>query len=193
MSEHVLKLIEELRLEVSKAEESIRPNKILANQLCARIGAPPIFTDISDQTSAASVLNGIRRNQFYGRALSTCVREFLEMRVNLPVKEATLDDIFTALKEGGYDVKSSGPTEDDQKRGLSIALGKNSQTFHRLASGDYGLIAWYPNIKEKKSKNGDPSKADPQPPMQPKVAPMPTPAAKTDAPEVASNDDECPF
>src|ERR1043165_680683 len=105
MSEHALKLIEELRLEVSRAEESIRPNKLLANQLCARAGIPPIYPDVNDQTPAA-VLNGIRRNQFYGRPLSTCIREYLELRTNLPVKEATLDEIFSALKEGGYDVRT---------------------------------------------------------------------------------------
>jgi hypothetical protein len=159
MSEHVLKLIEELQAEVSKAEESIRPNKVLANQLCERAGIAPIYPDVGDQSSA-SVLRGIRRNAFYGRPLSACIREYLEMRVNLPVKEATLDEIFAALKEGGYDVKASGPTEEDQKRGVSIALGKNSQTFHRLASGDFGLVGWYPNIKEKKAKNGDAAKAD---------------------------------
>lgn len=158
MSEHVLKIIDELRSEIDEAEKSIRPKKILANQLCARAGIALIYPGVEEQQGAPGVLQRIRRNQFYGRPLSTCIREYLEMRVNLPVREATLDDIFDALKEGGYDVKTSGATEEDQKRGISIALGKNSQTFHRLASGDIGLLAWYPNIKEakdKKPKNGD--------------------------------------
>ena len=65
-----------------------------------------------------------------------------------------------------------------QKRGVSIALGKNSQTFHRLASGDFGLVAWYPNIKEKKVKNGEAAKAD-----QP-AGPGPTTVAE--APPIAA-------
>jgi hypothetical protein len=158
MSEHVLKLIDELRGEIDEAEKSLKPKKILVNQLCSRAGIEQLYPGIEDQQGPPGVLQRIRRNQFYGRPLSTCIREYLEMRVSFPVREATLDEIFEALKEGGYDVKTSGSTEEDQKRGISIALGKNSQTFHRLASGDIGLLAWYPNIKEakdKKPKNGE--------------------------------------
>jgi hypothetical protein len=168
MSEHVLKLIEELRAEVSEAEESIKPKKQLVNQLCERAGLPPVFTGIDDQQGGSSP-TGIRRNAFYGRPLSTCIREYLEMRTKLAVREATLDEIFAALKEGGYDLKTSGDKEDDQKRGVAIAIGKNSQTFHRLPTGDFGLVAWYPNIKERKPKNGDSGKEE-----QPE-APLPAP------------------
>jgi hypothetical protein len=82
------------------------------------------------------------------------------MRSNLPVKEATLDEIFSALKEGGYDFRSSGDREDDQKRGVAIALGKNSQTFHRLPTGDFGLTTWYPGVREKRQKTETSAQAD---------------------------------
>jgi hypothetical protein len=149
MSEHILKTIEHVREEIAKAEEALRPKKALVNQLCELAGVPLMY-ELGD--SATAPLRVIRRNAFYGKPLSTCVREFLEMRTTLPVREATLDDIFSALKEGGYDLKASGDKEEDQKRGVAIAIGKNSQTFHRLPTGDYGLISWYPNIRERKGK-----------------------------------------
>lgn len=151
MSEHVQKLLDEVCAEISAAEKTIRPNKLFANKLCERLGIALAYPDVGEDATPSGI-RAIRRNQFYGRPLSTVIREYLEMRANLTVKEATLDEVFAALKEGGYDVKQSGPTEEDQKRGLSIALGKNSQTFHRLASGDIGLTSWYPNIKERKPR-----------------------------------------
>ncbi len=150
MSEHVLKLIEEIRAEIAEVEKTVLPQKILANQLCARAGIAPIYLDIDNQSST-SAIKGIRRNAFYGKPLAACIRQYLEMRENFPVKEATLDEIFAALKEGGYDL--TGSTEEDQKRGVSIALGKNTQTFHKLASGDFGLVSWYSNIKRKEPKS----------------------------------------
>jgi hypothetical protein len=177
MSEHVLKLIDELKAEVSEAEEAVKPKKILANQLCERANIALAYPDVNSEK--ASPVNAIRRNAFYGKALSTCIREFLEMRANLAIREATLDEIFEALKIGGYDLKTSGPTEDDQKRGIAIAMGKNSQTFHRVFSGDYGLLAWYPNIKERKPRNGDAAKAGESAKVeQPPATPVPASAPK---------------
>lgn len=152
MSDHILKTIDQIREEISKAEETLRPKKTLVNQLCELAGIAPMYSGI-DTEANGSGRPTIRRNAFYGKPFSTCVREFFEMRQNLPVKEASLEDIFSALKEGGYDLKASGDKEDDQKRGIAIALGKNSQTFHKLPSGDYGLAAWYTNIRERRPRS----------------------------------------
>ena len=170
MSEHVLKLIEEIRVEVAEVEKTLRPQKLLVNQLCVRAGIPQIYTGLDDETPSA-VFKGIRRNAFYGKPLSSCIRQYLEMRENLPVKEATIDEIFAALKEGGYDL--SGATEEDQKRGVSIALGKNSQTFHRLASGDFGLVSWYSNIKRGKEPKNTVTTASAEPTEAPLSADEP--------------------
>jgi hypothetical protein len=158
MSDHIIKTIEQLKDEIAKVEEAVRPKKSLANQLCEMAGIPPAYSGIDDPSAAPQPMM-IRRNAFYGKPLSTCMKEILEMRVNLPVKEATLEEIFAGLKQGGYDLDASGANEADQKRGVSIALGKNSQTFHRVASGDYGLVAWYPNIREKRA--GPPPRSAP--------------------------------
>src|SRR5712691_9393787 len=102
MSDHIIKTIEQVREEISKAEAVILPKKLLVNQLCEMAGMQPIYTGIEDSASTGSRLT-IRRNAFYGKPLSTCLREILEMRASLPIKEASLDQIFDALKEGGYD------------------------------------------------------------------------------------------
>lgn len=153
MSDHILKTIEDIQVEIRKVEESIRPKKVLVNQLCAFANIDPIYAD-SDLGSPemATQRPAVRRNAFYGKVLGTCVREFLEGRASLSVREATLEEIFSALKEGGYDLKQISDKEDDQKRGVAITLGKNSQTFHRLPTGDYGLLGWYPSIKERKER-----------------------------------------
>jgi hypothetical protein len=153
MSDYIIKTIEQARVEIEAAEKVVRPKKILVNQLCEMAGIPPIYPGI-DESPTGSARLSIRRNAFYGRPLSTCLREILEMRASLPVREASLEGIIDDLKEGGYDLKASGES------GVAIALGKNSQTFHRVASGDWGLISWYPNIKEKKAKIGDVPKDD---------------------------------
>ena len=88
----------------------------------------------------------------------TRVREILGTRESAPVREATLDEIFGAPKEGGVDVSQISSRESEQRRGLAITLGKNSQTFHRVASGDWGLTAWYPTVKDKRTKNEDTEK-----------------------------------
>jgi hypothetical protein len=179
MSDHILKTIEQIVEEVSKAEDTIRPKKLLANQLCDMAGIPMVFPNIEDPAAVKSTI--IRRNAFFGKPLSSCIREFLEMRVSLPVKEATLDEIFSALKEGGYDLKASGDKEDDQKRGVAITMGKNSQTFHRLPTGDYGLLSWYPNIRDKKQQKAENGTVAPAPATAAAPKPEePTPAPATE-------------
>jgi hypothetical protein len=56
-----------------------------------------------------------------------------------------VNEIFEALVAGGY--KAETEEEANAKRGLRIALTKNSQTFYRVPSGAYGLLEWYPNAK----------------------------------------------
>ncbi len=175
MSDHVMKTIEQIVDEITKAEAVLKPKKSLANQLCQMSGVAPIYPEIDDPSLTPQIV--IRRNAFYGRPLATCIKEILEMRVNLPVREATIDEIFASLQQGGYDLDASGDTEVDQKRGVSIALGKNSQTFHRVASGDYGLVEWYPNIREKRS--GPPMRAPIRNHAPPTIPPATDPAIFT--------------
>jgi hypothetical protein len=148
MSEHILKTIEQAKEEIRKHEDAIVTTKKLINQLCGFGGLPQEYQDAELQSAGTATLL-IRRNVFFGRPLATCVREYLEMRKDKTVKEATLDEILTALKDGGFDLKKISDDADGIKRGVAITLAKNPQ-FHRLPNGDFGLLSWYPSIRRSK-------------------------------------------
>src|SRR5208337_2898106 len=158
MSEHILKTIDQAKEELRKHEEAVVNTKRLINQLCAFGGLPAEYQDAELQAPGA-VPVVIRRNVFFGRPLATCVREYLEMKKDKPVKEATLDEIIGVLKEGGFDFKKISDDSDDAKRGVAITLAKNPQ-FHRLPNGDWGLLSWYPNIKRSKEKSANDDSED---------------------------------
>ena len=48
----------------------LKPKKLLVNQLCERAEIAPAYTGIDDQSKSSQVI-AIRRNAFYGQALST--------------------------------------------------------------------------------------------------------------------------
>lgn len=68
---------------------------------------------------------------------------------------AKLDEIFAALKEGGYHF---GDSDGDAKAGLKIALGKDGKV-RALPNGAYGLWEWYPDAKRPKAR-GDKETGD---------------------------------
>jgi hypothetical protein len=148
MSDHILKTIEQAKEELRKQEEAVSTTKKLINQLCAFGGMPPIFSDAELQSTLAQPA-AVRRNSFFGKPLATCVREFLEMRKDKPVKEASLSEILEALKDGGFDLDRISKDKDGVRRGVAITLAKNPQ-FIRLPNDDWGLLAWYPNVRKSK-------------------------------------------
>jgi hypothetical protein len=76
------------------------------------------------------------------------VRAFLEHR-GKTLGAATVDEIFDALKRGGYEFDGN---DVEAKSGLRIALGKDAQV-KRVASGAYGLVSWYGERFAKKEKS----------------------------------------
>ena len=75
------------------------------------------------------------------------------MRKAMNMGPASVAEIYEALKSGGYQFDATN--EDYAKRGVRHSLSKNTQTFHKLPNGDFGLIEWYPAIKKTKpAKNG---------------------------------------
>ena len=151
MSDHILKTIEQAMEELRKQEEAVIGTKRLINQLSTFAGNPQPYQDAELKTSTTNVVT-VRRNTFFGKPLATAVREFLEMKMNSPVKEASLDEIIEALKTGGFDLAKVSKNEDDMRRGVAITLAKNPQ-FYRLPNSDWGLIAWYPNVKRAKAES----------------------------------------
>ena len=153
MSDHILKTLEDAKDELRKHEEAVINTKRFINQLCAFGGMPQEYKDEELQATTSGIGVGIviRRNAFFGRPLATCVREYLEMRKDKPVKEATLAEIIDALKEGNFDFDKISEKADDAKRGVAITLAKNPQ-FYRLPNDDWGLLTWYPNVKRAKAE-----------------------------------------
>lgn len=161
MSDHIDQLISDATAKLREQEKAVADTKKFINQVCQFAGRPPAYSDaelvVEDGGSVSFV---VTRNAFYGKPLAKCVREFLKGRERGATKEATLEEIMEALRAGSYDLESVSKDKDGQKRGVAISLAKNSQAFHRLPNGDWGLTEWYPNIRAKRDKaNG--GKSDP--------------------------------
>jgi hypothetical protein len=92
---------------------------------------------------------GLRKDLFYGKPLATAVQQYLELR-----DEAMgVEEILAGLWEGGFDVVVLGPNAEERLSNLTLSLGKNTKTFHRLPNNAFGLLLWY---------SEDPSRAIPQ-------------------------------
>jgi hypothetical protein len=150
MSEHVKQTIADLQDELRQQEQSVIETKRLINTLCKRAGMDPIYGDAELAISSGPSLS-IRGDQFYGQPLATCIREILEMRKALNQGPATVNEIYDALATGGF--KFETKNEDNAKRGLRISLTKNTSIFHKLPTGKFGLLEWYPNAKAAKPKD----------------------------------------
>ncbi|MFN3167264.1 MAG: hypothetical protein ACE37H_09405 [Phycisphaeraceae bacterium] len=143
--------IAELQDQLRALEDEAGQLKTTINLLCKRVGRDPIYADI--EGSSGPDLGSIRADTFYGQATNTAARMYLEMRKNAGLGPATVREIFDAMVAGGYE--STAKNEENAMRSLRIALSKSSHTFHRLPGGEYGLLAWYPNVKAGKPKSGN--------------------------------------
>jgi hypothetical protein len=172
MSDNYEATIAELQTEITERMKAV-------NSLRRLRGLPLLYPD---QDAAALPGSGsIRSDQWYRKALSTAVREFLEMRSTANLGAASVDEIYSALAQGGF--KFDTKDETYAKPALRQSLTKNTAIFHRLPNGDYGLATWYdlgrngaddshPNPIRTKRKPGRPSKKKaldhkPNPPVKP--------------------------
>jgi hypothetical protein len=148
MSEHILQAIQELEARLRDQERDVKETKSAINSLCKVIGRQPPH-DL-DEPERIPVIGSIRPDQFYGQPLSTIVRDILLMRKAANLGAASVAEIYRSMRDGGYAFET---TDDaNAQRGLRISLTKNSQTFHKLPNGRYGLREWYPSAKEPKAK-----------------------------------------
>jgi hypothetical protein len=178
-----------LQTQVQQQERELRETKRLINKLSKLEGVEPPFPAAEDESSESVSIGTMRRDLFYGVALATAIRKYLEMRRAAGHGPATVNDIYGALVSGGYKFETAN--ERNAKRGLYISLAKNSVTFHKLPSPSgneeasvFGLLEWYPNAKATEAPK-KPKKLK-RPKKLPKVSP-PTSPASTDA-EEAEND-----
>ncbi len=146
MSEHVDKTIIDLQRHIAELDEQIIDTKKAVNSLCRAVGRPPIYSDLDKKPSANfGSLNG---DEYYGKPLTGAARMILEARKATGSGPATTSEIFDALVAGGYLFETKNV--DNAKRGLRTALTKASHTFHRLPTGKFGLLEWYPAVKAQK-------------------------------------------
>lgn len=153
MSEEVLKTIELVQGQIRELEGQLVKKRRIVNDLCPLAGRQPIYpdSDFSDQS-------GTRPDEYYGVPLTDAMQRVLEKRRHLGA--ASVNDLYDALKAGGYSFKTSN--EENAKRGVYGILSKNPGIFHKLPSGLYGLIEWYPEAKrayERSQANGKPHDA----------------------------------
>jgi len=158
MSQHLEKAIEGVYEELAKIEEKAKELKKTINTLSAMAGKSQPFGDV--EVSATYGTLSLRPDQFFGKGLSTAVKEFLRLKG----RACTAQEIFEALKVGGYEF----PVEWKEKfmlKNLSISLGKNRVDFVPVPSstgeGAYGLWEFYPEKKREREREKQ-SKEEPK-------------------------------
>lgn len=155
MDEHLAKTLEQAKRKLAEHEQAAVETKKFINQICQFGGIPPMYS-ITDEKSSVG-LGAIRSDSFYGRSATTAVREFLEMRRTSGLGAATHGEIIEALKTGGFDFSQLSQDDAVAQRTVAITLGKNSSIFHKLPNGNWGLLSWYPEAREKKQKRQEDS------------------------------------
>jgi hypothetical protein len=152
MSDPKQAVIDELTAHLDELSREAADTKRTINSLLRRMGQQDRFPDVEPEGYGNAAL---KPDQFFGKPLSTAVREVLELRGQaLPPA-----DILTALEKGGFNFDDTGWKKNDRLRSLSITLSKNSQTFVKLPSGTFGLRSAYPGlaappVKKAKNDNG---------------------------------------
>lgn len=143
--------IDALLADLADLEKQVVDTKLVINRLCARAGMDPLFPDAAAETGASGPVS-LRSDSFYGKAISTAAREYLEMRRASGLGPAAPREVYEALVRGGYTFEAKDETV--AIIGLRATLRKNSSIFHRLPNGTYGLLSWYPNARPQRDEEG---------------------------------------
>src|SRR5207302_1756011 len=130
---------------IRSKEEEIINLKRAVNDLCGP--ADPVYPNIGS-TDSLGDLSSLRSDQFYGQTIYGAAKSYLELRKVSGLGAASVNDIYAALRKGGF--KFEAKDDENAKNGLRVSLRKQSTLFHRLPNGDYGLLAWYPKAKPPK-------------------------------------------
>ncbi|MFL6796831.1 MAG: hypothetical protein ACJ8F3_05410 [Xanthobacteraceae bacterium] len=146
MSKTLDQAIEELAADIGQLESELRRKKETVNTLCSVNGRAPLY---SLENAATGSSLGIRSDLFYGQPLATAVRTILEMRRMQDLGAASINEIHEALVQGGYQFHTK--SEEVARQSLRNSLSKNNTTFHKLPNGRFGLLAWYPNVRQARS------------------------------------------
>jgi len=160
----VLNAIEVFKNRVKDKESELNRLKKAVNDMALDANLPPVYSSIASE-NVGSVAS-IKSDQFYGQGLSTAIRMYLEIRKASGLSAASVNDIYEAVKGGGY--KFETKDVENAKASLRNTIRKNSAQFHRLPNGEYGLLSWYPNAKPSKDDSDDESEKNKKPKEQKK-------------------------
>jgi len=144
---HAEQTIVDLENRLKELQEELHKIKTAINCLCDVTGQPARYDEVEEKSSKSVTF---RSDEYYGRPLATVITEVLDKRKAVGQGAATLDEIYKELVSGGC--KLRGKNDGIRKRGLAITMGKNPK-FHRLPNDTWGLIEWYPGVKESKEAN----------------------------------------
>ena len=141
--------LEKIHQKIVSLKTEIKKNQMGANAIAALEGIPEPYPNIGEDDGV--VVTTFGKDDFYGQPMATCVRRILEARKVTKAGPATVNDIHAALIDGGY----AFDTKDDltARNSLRVGLTKNPQ-FHKLPSGLWGLLAWYPKARTKTVTSG---------------------------------------
>src|SRR5262245_50426193 len=103
----ILELIASLEKEATDAKRTL-------NRMLVRSGQPARYNDAELNAEGVAGLNQIRGDQFYQKALSASIREYLQMRHASKNGPATLHEIYDAMVRGGMSFETEN--EDNRKR-----------------------------------------------------------------------------
>ena len=121
--------------------------KRVVNILRARRGEAPAFPDDEMGANKIGGTITIKTDQFYRQKTNTAMRGYLNQRKSANIGPATLNEIYAALCDGGFQFESDN--EDNRKRNLRFLLSKNTAIFHKMPDGaHFGLADWYPGAKD---------------------------------------------
>jgi hypothetical protein len=146
VSQAIQTAIEELMAQITAKEAEVAPLKIAVNTLCRQLGQPDAYSNVGGGPSqqGSPVTLSWKLDQFHRRPLATCVVEILETRKSRGLEgPASIDEIYSALKEGGYQFEGTSGNEENTKRAIKIALTKNTAQFSKVKDDIFGLKKWY--------------------------------------------------
>jgi hypothetical protein len=162
MSDHILRTLEDVKAQVAELSAKLREKQKFANALCEMAKIQPAF-QIDEESTAINRL-GARGDEYYGKTIAVAIREFLDARQAANLGPATVNEIFDALKAGGYHFETA--SDANSKKSIRICLSKNTALFHKLPNGKYGLKKWYGRIKSQKSATASDSESEGRKVMQ---------------------------
>src|ERR1700687_800656 len=154
-SEHITQTLKVMMRQIEEEERATNEKKRAANSLSRLLNEQPVFPDIDAAASARMTLP----DEYYGRQMPDVIRAIMEKRKRGGFGAATVNEIHAAMKQGGYHFQAQNDVY--AKRGIYGILA-NTEDFHKLPDGRYGLTAWYPAAKTRVDVEDQPPKPKPK-------------------------------